>query len=173
MSSVLSHSLLPRSLLKLKGCGKHGTQTNSPCSVHTLHFCPLLDVTNTRGGRAKGRPLSDLVIQNFSNTLSAVWDYSRLPMRWVRNTKRAAKWLPRKPRWGKRKIQPPAHPYRDLTVHLSGDVHRSVLTYYLVALQPHHWERFCQVQQEFQPVPKIWGRKNLEFPQSFPFICSR
>ena len=34
---------------------------------HTPHFCPLLDVTNTRGGRAKGRTLSDLVTQNFSN----------------------------------------------------------------------------------------------------------
>lgn len=140
---------------------------------HTPHFCPLLDVTNMRGGRAKGRPLSDLVIQNFSNMLSAVWDYSRLPMWWVRNTRRAAKWLPRKPRRGKRKIQLPAHPYRDLPVCLSGDVHRSVLTYYLVVSQPHHWERFCQVQQEIRSVPKIWGQKNLEFSQSFPFICSR
>lgn len=113
---------------------------------HTPHFCPLLDVTNTRGGRAKGRPLSDLVIQNFSNTLSAMWDYSRLPMRWVRNTEHEAKWLPRKPRWGKKKIQPPAHPYWDLRACLSGDIHLSILTCYLAALQPYHWERFCQVQ---------------------------
>lgn len=58
---------------------------------HTPHFCPLLDVTNTRGGRAKGRTLSNLVTQNFSNMLRAVWDYSRLPMWWVSNTRREVK----------------------------------------------------------------------------------
>jgi len=91
---------------------------------HTPHFCPLLDVTNTRGGRAKGRTLSNLVIQNFSNMLSAVWDYSRLPMRWVRNTRRAANRLPRKPKQRKRKNQPCSHPYKHPTlVCLSETVH--------------------------------------------------
>lgn len=73
---------------------------------HTPHFCPLLDVTNTRGGRAKGRTLGDLVIQNFSNMLRAVWDYSRLPMRWVSNSRRAAKQLPGKLRLRQGKTSP-------------------------------------------------------------------
>lgn len=142
-----------------------------PCvQWHTPHFCPLLDVTNTRGGRAKGRTLSDLVIQNFSNMLRAVWDYSRLPMRWVRNTRRAAKQLPGKPAQRKRKKQPCTHPFRHLApVCLSGTVHHfGLLNYHLVTLKPTHWERFCQVQKEVRLMPRIWGQKNLEFSQSFP-----
>lgn len=131
---------------------------------HTPHFCPLLDVTNTRGGRAKGRPLSNLVIQNFSNRLTAVWDYSRLPMQWVRNTRRAAKWLPGEPRWGKRKIQPPAHPYtHPPSTCISGVVYQ----FSLLILKPYNWGRFCQVRQEIRLMPRIWGEKNLKFSQSF------
>lgn len=133
---------------------------------HTPHFCPLLDVTNTRGGRAKGRTLSDLVIQNFSNMLSAVWDYSRLPMWWVRNTRCAAKQLPGKPRQRKRKKQPRAHPHRPLTsACLSGMVHHFglLLNYHLVTSKPYRREGFCQVQQEIRLMPRIWGQKNLKF----------
>lgn len=47
--------------------------------------------------------------------LSAVWDYSRLPMWWVRNTKHAAKQLPWETQMEKKEKQLHSHPYRHLT----------------------------------------------------------
>lgn len=53
--SVFSHSLLPRSLLKLKGCGKHRTQTNSPCSVAHTTFLPIIRCDKHERGQSKGQ----------------------------------------------------------------------------------------------------------------------
>lgn len=101
--------------------------------------------------------------------LSAVWDYSRLPMWWVRNTKHAEKQLPWETQMEKKEKQLHSHPYRH--VYLSGMAHHhfDLLFYYqFVILKPYRKERFCQVQQEICLMPRILGQKILKFSQAFP-----
>lgn len=142
---------------------------------HTPHFCPLLDVTNTRGGRAKGRTLSDLVIQNFSNMLSAVWDYSRLPMRWVSNTRCAAKQLPGKPRWRKREKQPCAHPYRQpVSVCLSGTVYTVIFSQLsLCYATPTPLGKILSGAARDQANAENFGTEKPRVLLIFPLVCSR
>lgn len=145
---------------------------------HTPHFCPLLDVTNTRGGRAKGRTLSDLVIQNFSHMLSAVWDYSRLPMPWVSNARCAAKQLPGKLSWSKRGKTAPAHSYRHPpSVCPLGTLHHFglLLNYCLVTFKPQHRERFCQVCARDEANAKGLGpvKNTTQILPTFSILCSR
>lgn len=137
--SVLSHYLLPRSLLKLKGCGKHGIQTNSPCSVAHTTFLSIIRCDKHERGQSKGQDTQQSCHTELLKPAQSSVGLLKASHAVGQQHQTCSKTVPGKWRQKEEK-QPCTHPFRHLaSVCLSGTAHHfSFLNYHLVTLKPAH-----------------------------------
>lgn len=160
MSSVFSHSLLPRSPLKLKGCAKHGTQTNSPCSVAHTTFLPIIRCDKHERGQSKGQATQQSChtkLLKHAHCSVGLLKASRAVGREHQTCSKMASWGTK---MGKEENPAPCTSLRTPTINVP---FRSGFP----ILKPYNWGRFCQVRQEIRLTPRILGERNLKFSQSF------